>query len=254
VSNAVKQIPRNSTLLHERRKTLPTSTAPQFSLVVLIRAVLPAKNLVLAGVKSVTIHDTQNVEIADLGANFYLTPTDVGANRAEVSLRPSPPRLFFLCGIAPRRLPLLVTCCVLPRQACRAKLAELNGAVTVRSLGAQALEGALLAEYNAVVLCEAESLTERDRISNLCRESGVCLIVSQLCGLAGMLFVDFGASFRVLDKDGETPSTSMLACIAQDEAGTVTCLEGALPSTRPKSASNSPLNAPCACLPAYKDL
>lgn len=42
-----------------------------------------AKNVILAGVHSVTVHDTVNVELADLGAQFYLAEGDVGQNRAE---------------------------------------------------------------------------------------------------------------------------------------------------------------------------
>lgn len=44
---------------------------------------IAAKNVILAGVQSVTIHDTKTVEIADLGAQFYLSEDDVGRNRAE---------------------------------------------------------------------------------------------------------------------------------------------------------------------------
>lgn len=42
-----------------------------------------AKNVVLAGVKSLTLHDRAEVALRDLGAQFYLTPADVGRNRAE---------------------------------------------------------------------------------------------------------------------------------------------------------------------------
>lgn len=41
-----------------------------------------AKNVILAGVKSVTLHDAGNVELWDLSAQFYLTEEDVGRNRA----------------------------------------------------------------------------------------------------------------------------------------------------------------------------
>ena len=57
-----------------------------------------AKNVILAGVKAVTIQDASACELADLGAQFYLTEADVGKNRAE---------------------------------ACAAKLQELNPAVAV---------------------------------------------------------------------------------------------------------------------------
>lgn len=41
-----------------------------------------AKNLVLAGVKSVTLHDEGSVEMWDLSSNFYFLEDDVGKNRA----------------------------------------------------------------------------------------------------------------------------------------------------------------------------
>ncbi len=44
-----------------------------------------AKNITLAGVKSLTLHDTKPATISDLSSQFFLTPADIGANRyAEV--------------------------------------------------------------------------------------------------------------------------------------------------------------------------
>ena len=40
-----------------------------------------AKNVILSGVKSVTLHDTEKVEVADLGCQFFLRESDIGANR-----------------------------------------------------------------------------------------------------------------------------------------------------------------------------
>ena len=37
----------------------------------------------LAGVKSVTLHDDGNVELWDLSSNFFLSEKDVGQNRAQ---------------------------------------------------------------------------------------------------------------------------------------------------------------------------
>ena len=45
-----------------------------------------AKNIILGGVKAVTLHDVENAEIADLSSQFYLTEDDIGKNRAAVSL------------------------------------------------------------------------------------------------------------------------------------------------------------------------
>merc|ERR1719471_2365429 len=44
-----------------------------------------AKNVILSGVKSVTLHDTQPVTEADLGSQFFLREGDVGANRAAAT-------------------------------------------------------------------------------------------------------------------------------------------------------------------------
>ena len=69
-----------------------------------------AKNVILAGVKSVTLHDMKDVKIQDLSAQFYLTKADVGKNRAE---------------------------------ACREKLQELNTAVAVSASSAELNEDLL---------------------------------------------------------------------------------------------------------------
>lgn len=46
-----------------------------------------AKNLVLAGVKSVTLHDVGTVELWDMSSNFIFSENDVGKNRALASVQ-----------------------------------------------------------------------------------------------------------------------------------------------------------------------
>ncbi|RYP28719.1 hypothetical protein DL767_007062 [Monosporascus sp. MG133] len=46
-----------------------------------------AKNLVLAGIGSLTLVDDQNVSEADLGAQFFLSEENIGQNRAEAASR-----------------------------------------------------------------------------------------------------------------------------------------------------------------------
>lgn len=46
-----------------------------------------AKNLILAGVKSVTLHDEGMVELWDLSGNFIFSENDVGKNRATASVQ-----------------------------------------------------------------------------------------------------------------------------------------------------------------------
>lgn len=44
-----------------------------------------AKNIALAGVKSLTLYDPAPVEIADLSSQFFLTPEDVGKPRHDAT-------------------------------------------------------------------------------------------------------------------------------------------------------------------------
>jgi ubiquitin-activating enzyme E1 len=44
-----------------------------------------AKNIALAGVKSLTLYDPAVVQLADLSAQFFLTPEDVGQPRDAVT-------------------------------------------------------------------------------------------------------------------------------------------------------------------------
>ena len=46
-----------------------------------------AKNLVLAGVKSVMLHDEGVVELWDLSSNFIFSENDVGKNKALASVQ-----------------------------------------------------------------------------------------------------------------------------------------------------------------------
>lgn len=46
-----------------------------------------AKNLILAGVKSVTLHDEGTVELWDLSSNFNFSEGDIGKNRALVCVQ-----------------------------------------------------------------------------------------------------------------------------------------------------------------------
>lgn len=56
-----------------------------------------AKNVVLAGVKSVTLYDPNAVCLWDLGTQFFLTEADIGKRRDIVTR----PRLFELNSYVP---------------------------------------------------------------------------------------------------------------------------------------------------------
>ena len=150
-----------------------------------------AKNIALAGVKSLTLHDPRPVAISDLSAQFFLHSDDVGKPRAEVT--------------APR-------------------LAELNSYTPVSVHQAESLTDDLngLSRYQVVVLT---TTTLRDQlvISDYCHKNGISLVITDTFGLFGYIFTDFGANFTVGDVSGENPVSGIVADI--DENGLVSALD-----------------------------
>lgn len=136
-----------------------------------------AKNVALAGVKSLTIWDPKPVEIGDLGAQFYLTPEDIGKTRAEASVK---------------------------------QLSELNRYVPVRAVTGELTE--IVKNYKVVVLSEATT-EEALKVNQASRAAGTLFIWVQTHGLVGMLFNDFGEKFTVTDTNGEEPVTGSVAQI-----------------------------------------
>lgn len=149
-----------------------------------------AKNIILGGVKSVTLHDLENAAIGDLSAQFYLSQEDVGKNRAAVSLN---------------------------------KLAELNGYVQT-SASMEPLSEDFLTQFTVVVLTNS-SLEEQLRIAEITRKHNIALIVAGTPGLFAQVFTDFGAKFRVFDSNGEQPTSTMIASVTQEEEGVVAALD-----------------------------
>lgn len=149
-----------------------------------------AKNVVLGGVKSVTIHDSENAGWSDLSAQFFLREGDIGKNRAEVTL----PRLAELNNYVP----------------CNCNTGDLNET--------------FLKGFQVVVLTNS-SMEEQIRVGEFCHANNISFIVAESRGLAGMIFCDFGEEFVVNDIDGEQPISNMIAGVTSDAEGVVTCLD-----------------------------
>uniref|UniRef100_A0A8C0J1P7 Uncharacterized protein n=1 Tax=Chelonoidis abingdonii TaxID=106734 RepID=A0A8C0J1P7_CHEAB len=126
-----------------------------------------AKNIILAGVKSVTVHDPGNTQWSDLSSQFFLSESDVGRNRAVVSQQ---------------------------------HLAELNSYVPVTAYTKE-LSESFLAAFQVVVLSNSP-LEEQLRISDICHGRSIRFVLADTKGLAGQLFCDFGENF-VVDEPSE---------------------------------------------------
>ncbi|KAK2376518.1 ubiquitin-activating enzyme E1 [Trifolium repens] len=151
-----------------------------------------AKNLILAGVKSVTLHDEGNVELWDLSSNFVFSENDIGKNRAAASV---------------------------------SKLQELNNAVLVQSLTTK-LTKEQLSNFQAVVFTEI-SLEKAVEFNDYCHshQPPIAFIKTEVRGLFGAVFCDFGPEFTVFDVDGEEPHTGIIASVSNDNPALVSCVD-----------------------------
>ncbi|KAL1469913.1 hypothetical protein MTO96_040779 [Rhipicephalus appendiculatus] len=126
-----------------------------------------AKNIILAGVRSVTIHDEQVCTGVDLVAvafarwfplfQYFLSEANVEENRAS---------------------------------ACEASLGQLNKYVQVKA-HTEPLTMDFLKNFTVVVLTETPLETQQS-IGAFTHENNIPLIVADTKGLAGQIFCDFG--------------------------------------------------------------
>ncbi|CCO27610.1 ubiquitin-activating enzyme E1 [Rhizoctonia solani AG-1 IB] len=143
-----------------------------------------AKNIVLAGVKSVTLFDPEPVQVQDLGTQFFLRESDVGKPRAAATL---------------------------PR------LAELNAYVPVKDLGGspgQEITVDLIKGFQAVILTDVP-LSKQLEINDWTHENDVHFISAETRGLFGSAFNDFGPKFTCIDATGEQPLTGMIVEVSK---------------------------------------
>ncbi|KAI9508664.1 ubiquitin activating enzyme [Russula earlei] len=125
-----------------------------------------AKNVILAGVKSVTVYDPEPVQIQDLSSQFFLREDDLGKPRAEAAI---------------------------------SRLAELNTYVFVRNLGGdpgQPITVDLVKGFQVVVLVNAP-LERQLVINDWTHQNGVHFIAAGTHGLFGHAFNDFGPKFTL---------------------------------------------------------
>ncbi|XP_060520224.1 ubiquitin-like modifier-activating enzyme 1 [Cylas formicarius] len=149
-----------------------------------------AKNVILGGVKSVTLHDEKVTTITDLSSQFFLSENDIGRNRAEASCK---------------------------------QLAELNTYVPTRAYTGP-LEEDFIKKFRVVVLT-ASTRAEQLRISEITHTNNIALVIADTKGLFGQVFCDFGEKFTVVDVNGEPTVSAMIADITNDKEGVVTCID-----------------------------
>jgi ubiquitin-activating enzyme E1 len=146
-----------------------------------------AKNIILSGVKHVTIHDTELVTNKDLSSLYYARSLDLGSNRATT---------------------------------CYSKLKELNPYVSL-TVNTDKLTWEFMSQFSVIVLTNS-LLDEQIRINNFCCDKKIKFINCCSMGLFGMVFCDFGSKFLVTDTDGEELLVSIVDNVVDN---IVTCIE-----------------------------
>ncbi|XP_038902732.1 ubiquitin-activating enzyme E1 1 isoform X1 [Benincasa hispida] len=151
-----------------------------------------AKNVILAGVKSVTLHDEGVVELWDLSSNFVFSESDIGKNRALASAQ---------------------------------KLQDLNNSVIVHTLTTKLVKEQL-SDFEVVVFTDT-GLDKAMEFNDFCHnhQPPISFIKSEVRGLFGSVFCDFGPEFTVYDVYGEDPHTGIIASISNDNPALVSCVD-----------------------------
>lgn len=140
-----------------------------------------AKNLILTGVKSVSLYDPTLVTMPDLSSNFYLQYEDIGKRtRAEASLK---------------------------------SLAELNQYVQVNWIQKMTNTKEIFEDFTVAVLTDQRSLTDIIKVNQACREADCKFLLAEQRGLYGFVFADFGPEHIVTDTNGEQPSNHLISSI-----------------------------------------
>ncbi|KJH42215.1 ubiquitin-activating enzyme E1 [Dictyocaulus viviparus] len=148
-----------------------------------------AKNLILGGVRNVTLHDRKNTEWLDLSAQYYLNEDDIGKNRAAASFE---------------------------------RLAELNDSVNCHLLLDELTED-LVKQFDLIVLTDTSRKMQLD-ISHWVRAHNRRMLVTDARGLFSYVFNDFGDCFKVEDLNGEQVKEFLIEHV-DAETGDVTTLE-----------------------------
>uniref|UniRef100_A0AC35TNG8 UBA_e1_C domain-containing protein n=1 Tax=Rhabditophanes sp. KR3021 TaxID=114890 RepID=A0AC35TNG8_9BILA len=149
-----------------------------------------AKNLVLGGVRHVTIKDDKSVGWADLSGQYYLNEADLGNNRAE---------------------------------ACVEKLAELNDSVSV-AIHPKPLTEDEVKQFDLIVVTDM-SWQAQLHINKWARANGTKFLSADARGVFSYVFADFGEDFMVEDLNGEQVREFLIEHISVD--GNITTIDGA---------------------------
>ena len=125
-----------------------------------------AKNIILSGIKSLTLFDKQICNINDMGSNYFISQKDFGKRRDIVCIK---------------------------------QLSELNEYVELSIFdGKNLIEN--LERFNIVIITEIMDKNYLIEIDKFCREKKIGFIYCAALGLSGFIFSDFGIDHIIKSK------------------------------------------------------
>lgn len=112
------------------------------------------------------------------------------------------------------------------------KLRELNPYVRIDCLGGSEAEfkgqndlESFLKNFNCVILTELRDLDVLLNVNSLCRKNRIHFLLSDVYGLFGFSFTDFGADYETIDTDGEEYRDMFISKISSEDEACVEVLD-----------------------------
>ena len=130
-----------------------------------------SKNIILSGIRKLTIFDDNICLINDLSSNFYISENDININRRDKS--------------------------------CLKKLCELNPYVEVSIIENKNEIKEKILEHDILIITELINKEILYEYNNICRENKKGFIYSCSLGLCGFIFNDFGDEHIIYNKEGK---------------------------------------------------
>ena len=130
-----------------------------------------SKNIILSGIKKITLFDDNLCSINDLSSNFFITEEDVNINRRD--------------------------------KACLNKLSELNPYVEISLIEKKTEIKNQILENDILIITELIDREILYEYNNICRENNKGFIYSCAFGLCGFIFNDFGDEHIIYNKTGK---------------------------------------------------
>lgn len=159
-----------------------------------------SKNVVLSGVKRFALHDIRKTDYFDLSGQFFLNESDIGQNRADQSLEKLQQLNYYV------KLDIFNENKPFPQK--EEELIKIG-----------------LDQFNVVILTETDYDTQI-AVDNFCRKRNIQFISADTNGAFGRVFLDLGAKFEVLDKNGEELQNIIIKTVTCEKEGKIETLEG----------------------------